>query len=108
MTLSPTHERRSHSDHSDGRLTLILHIQPGAKQTEVAGLHGDSLKIRLAAAPVEGAANVALVAFLAKVFGVRQRQVILKQGNKSRRKVIEIIEPMRGPQVLFNATHSDD
>ena len=83
-------------------------IQPGAKQTEVAGLHGDSLKIRLAAAPVEGAANVALVAFLAKVFGVRQRQVILKQGNKSRRKVIEIIEPMRGPQVLFNTTHSDD
>jgi uncharacterized protein (TIGR00251 family) len=78
-------------------LTLILHVQPGAKRTEVAGLHGDALKIKLAAAPVEGAANAALVAFLAEVFGVPQRQVILKQGNKSRRKVIEIIQAVRGP-----------
>ncbi|MHB1301370.1 MAG: DUF167 domain-containing protein, partial [Burkholderiales bacterium] len=38
-------------------ITLTLHVQPGAKKTEVAGLHGDALKIRLAAPPVEGKAN---------------------------------------------------
>jgi hypothetical protein len=101
MTSSPTHERWSRRDQGGGRLTLILHIQPGAKRTEVAGLHGDALKIRLAAAPVEGAANAALVAFLAEVFDVPQRQVILKQGNKSRRKVMEIIQAVRGPEFLF-------
>jgi uncharacterized protein (TIGR00251 family) len=108
MTPSPTHERWSSKDQGGGRLTLILHVQPGAKRTEVVGLHGDALKIKLAAAPVEGAANAALVAFLAEVFGVRQRQVILKQGNKSRRKVIEIIQAVGGPEVLFRQTQVSD
>lgn len=71
-------------------------------------MHGDALKIKLAAAPVEGAANAALVAFLAEVFGVPQRQVILKQGNKSRRKVIEIIQAVREPEVLFRQTQVSD
>ena len=42
---------------ADGHITLTLHIQPGAKKTEFAGLHGDALKIRLAAPPVDGKAN---------------------------------------------------
>ena len=108
MTSSPTHQPWSSTDHGGARLTLILHIQPGAKQTEVAGLHGEALKIRLAAAPVEGAANAALVAFLADVFGVPQRQVVLKQGSKSRRKVIEVIQAVRGPEVLFRQIHDED
>jgi uncharacterized protein len=108
MTSSPTHQPWSSTDQGGARLTLILHIQPGAKRTEVAGLHGDALKIRVAAAPVEGAANAALMAFLAEVFGVPQCQVILKQGNKSRRKVIEIIQAVRGPEVLFRQTQVSD
>jgi uncharacterized protein len=108
MTSSPTHNGWCCSDLGGGRLTLILHIQPGAKRTEVVGLHGDALKIRIAAAPVEGAANAALVAFLAEVFGVPQRQVILRQGNKSRRKVIEVIQAVRGPEVLFRQIHDGD
>ena len=44
---------------ADGRITLTLHIQPGAKKTEFGGLHGDALKIRLAAPPVDGKANAA-------------------------------------------------
>ena len=40
-----------HQRGGDGRLLLTLHIQPGAKKTEVCGLHGDALKIRLAAPP---------------------------------------------------------
>ena len=89
------------SDNDGQRLTLTLHIQPGAKRTEAAGLHGDALKIRQAAPPVEGKANAALLQFLAMVFGVPLRQVILKQGAKSRRKVVEVQQSLVGPEVLF-------
>ncbi|HKX52856.1 MAG TPA: DUF167 domain-containing protein [Nitrosospira sp.] len=91
------------SDSTGERLTLILHVQPGAKRTEAVGLHGDALKIKLAAPPAEGAANAALVEFLAGVFGVPQRQVILRQGARSRRKIVEIREAVQGPEALFSA-----
>ncbi|MFH2134118.1 MAG: DUF167 domain-containing protein [Pseudomonadota bacterium] len=71
-------------------LTLTLHVQPGAKRSEVAGLHGEALKIRLAAPPIEGRANAALCKFIAEIFGVTQRQVELKQGAQSRHKVVAI------------------
>jgi uncharacterized protein len=75
---------------ADGRITLTLHIQPGAKKTEFAGLHGDALKIRLAAPPVDGKANEALLKFLAEVLHLPKSAVILKSGQTSRRKVLEV------------------
>lgn len=86
----------------ENNLILNLHVQPGAKNTVAAGLHGDALKIKLAAVPLEGRANAALVKFLAKHFDVPIGQVILKQGEQSRRKVIVIQCPGSGPEVLFN------
>lgn len=71
-------------------LTLTLHVQPGAKRTELAGLHGEALKVRLAAPPIEGRANEALLRFIADIFGVPLRQVELKQGGQSRHKVVAI------------------
>jgi uncharacterized protein (TIGR00251 family) len=73
------------------QVTLTLHIQPGAKKTEVAGVHGDALKIRLAAPPVDGKANAALVAFVAERLGLAKSAVSLKSGQTSRRKVIEVL-----------------
>ena len=70
--------------------TLTLHIQPGAKKTEVAGVHGDALKIRLAAPPVDGKANAALIAFVADRLGLAKSAVSLKSGQTSRRKVLEV------------------
>jgi uncharacterized protein len=75
---------------ADGRITLTLHIQPGAKKTEFAGLHGDALKIRLAAPPVDGKANEALVRFVADTLGLAKSSVQLKSGQTSRRKVLEV------------------
>jgi uncharacterized protein (TIGR00251 family) len=75
----------------NGKITLTLHIQPGAKKTEVAGLYGDALKIRLAAPPVDGKANAALIAFVADRLGVARSAVSLKSGQTSRRKVIEVL-----------------
>jgi uncharacterized protein len=75
---------------SDGRITLTLHVQPGAKRTEVSGLHGDALKIRLAAPPVDGKANETLIGFIADRLGVAKSAVRLKSGQTSRRKVLEV------------------
>lgn len=88
------------SDAGGERLVLTLHVQPGAKRSEVAGPHGDALKIKLAAPPVEGVANAALLAFFAEIFNVPQRQVTLKHGARSRRKVIEILNPPQGPEAI--------
>lgn len=78
---------------SPGLLSLTLHIQPGAKKTEIAGLHGDALKIRLAAPPVDGKANSALLAFIAGQLDLPRARVSLKSGLTSRRKVVEITDP---------------
>jgi uncharacterized protein (TIGR00251 family) len=75
---------------ADGRITLTLHIQPGAKKTEFAGLHGDALKIRLAAPPVDGKANEALIKFVAETLKLPKSAVNLKSGQTSRRKVLEV------------------
>jgi len=75
---------------ADGRITLTLHIQPGAKKTEFAGLHGNALKIRLAAPPVDGKANEALIKFVAETLKLPKSAVNLKSGQTSRRKVLEI------------------
>jgi uncharacterized protein (TIGR00251 family) len=75
---------------TDGRITLTLHIQPGAKKTEFAGLHGDALKIRLAAPPIDGKANEALIKFVAETLKLPKSAVNLKSGQTSRRKVLEV------------------
>lgn len=78
---------------NDRSATLTLHIQPGAKKTEIAGMHGESLKIRLAAPPVDGKANAALLLFLAERLGVAKSGILLKSGQTSRHKVLEILAP---------------
>lgn len=75
---------------ADGAITLTLHIQPGAKRTEFAGLHGDALKIRLAAPPLEGRANACLIEFMADFCGLAKRDVSLLSGESSRHKVLRI------------------
>jgi uncharacterized protein (TIGR00251 family) len=82
-------------------ITLTLHIQPGAKHSEIAGLHGEALKIRLAAPPAEGRANEALLKFIAELFGVPVRQVELKQGAQSRHKVVAVTGSKTEPERLL-------
>jgi uncharacterized protein (TIGR00251 family) len=84
-------------------ITLTLHVQPGAKRSEIAGLHGDALKIRLAAPPIEGRANEALLKFIAKLFDVPLRQVELKRGEQSRHKVILVQRSRVEPDSIIAA-----
>lgn len=77
--------------HSAGPDVIVhLHIQPGAKKTEIVGPHGDALKIRLAAPPVDGKANAALLAFIAKKVGVGRTGIELVSGQSARSKRLRI------------------
>lgn len=79
-----------HGDSRSGPITLDVHVQPGASRTEVCGEHGGRLKIRLAARPVNGEANRALVEFLADRLAVPQRNIQLVRGQSSRAKCLQI------------------
>jgi len=71
-------------------ITLRLRVQPRASRTEVAGSHGDALRIRVAAPPVDGEANDELVRFLAKLLGVRRSAVTIVSGTSSRSKIAAV------------------
>ncbi len=69
---------------------LKLHVVPGARQTAVAGLHGERIKIKVAAPPEKGRANEALLEFLARALKVPRQAVHLTSGATSRAKVVAI------------------
>jgi hypothetical protein len=69
---------------------ITLHVQPRASRTEISGTYGDALKVRLAAPPVDGAANEALVRFIADRLGVPVRAVTLERGITSREKTVTV------------------
>lgn len=81
-------------------LIIDLHAQPGARQSEFAGVHGDALKVRIQAPPVDGKANKALLRFLADAFGVTLKQVTLVQGESNRRKRVRIESVSHFPDAL--------
>lgn len=80
-------------------LILDCHLQPKASKDEFAGLHGERLKIRLTAPPVEGKANAHLLAFLGKAFGVAKSQVELLSGELNRQKRVRIQTPQKLPEL---------
>ncbi|HEX4910347.1 MAG TPA: DUF167 domain-containing protein [Permianibacter sp.] len=71
-------------------MTLAVHVQPRASRNAVVGWHGDALKVALTAPPVDGAANAALLAFIAGHFGLRRSQVSLLRGDSSRQKLLAL------------------
>jgi len=75
---------------TDGAITLDLHVQPGARETAPAGLHGGIPKIRVASPPADGKANRELTRFLARAAGVPPSRVTVMSGHASRRKVVRI------------------
>ena len=80
-------------------LLLDCHLQPKASKDEFAGLHGERLKIRISAPPIDGRANAQLLAFIAKAFGVAKSQVSLDSGDSSRQKRVRIQAPRQLPEL---------
>ena len=81
-------------------LIIDCHLQPKASKDEFAGLHGERLKIRLTAPPIEGKANAQLLAFLGKAFGVAKSLVTLESGELNRQKRVRIHHPQKLPLAL--------
>lgn len=91
-----------HLDPRNGTLMLQLHIQPGASRTEIAGQHGSRLKLRVSAPPVDGAANRAIVDFLAERLSVARGSVRVVRGLASREKTVAVADARSlGPGALI-------
>ena len=75
---------------SENCFIIALYCQPGAKNTEVQGEHDGRLKIRLAAPPIEGKANEALIQWLSKTLEIKRSQIELLAGDLSRLKRVKI------------------
>ena len=69
---------------------MVIHVVPRARLTRVAGRHGDTIKIRIAAPPVDGAANAELVRFLAEQLKVPRGAVTVVSGTSGRRKTVSV------------------
>lgn len=72
-------------------VVVRVHVQPGAGRSAIVGRHGDSLKVRVAAAPVDGRANAAAIALIASALGVEESAVEIVSGDRSRLKRLRVV-----------------
>jgi len=90
--------------HWDGEdLILCVHVQPRASSDSIVGPHGDALKVRITAPPVEGRANAHLIRFLARAFGVPKSSIRLLSGRSGRDKRLRIPRPRSLPAGIDRA-----
>lgn len=87
--------RRDGSD-----LVIELRVQPRASRSRIEGLHGERLRVRLKAPPVDGRANEALVELLAETFSVPRARVRIEHGVASRDKRVRIVGTGTAPSAL--------
>ena len=106
MAIAPSDSFPCLSIRGDGVL-LQLSVMPNARRTEVDGLHDGALRVRLAAPPIDGRANEALIAWLAKSLGVPKRDVEVLRGESSRRKQVAIAVSHDVAAAWLNAMLSD-
>lgn len=80
----------------NNQVCLKLLVQPKAKRTCIVGVHGDMLKLAVAAPPVDGKANKQVISFFSDIFGIRKSTIKILSGQHSRKKtcLIEELEEM--------------
>lgn len=92
----------------DGSVRFAVRVQPRASRTGIDGFHGEAVRVRVHAAPVDGAANAAVVAVLAGSFGLRTRDVRIVSGATGRQKVVEITgRSVAELEAIVNATRRE-
>lgn len=84
-------EQRSRPETSNAPIRVLVHVQPRASRSEIVGLHGAAIKVRLTAPPVDNAANEELVALLTRVLGLPRGAVRVVAGARGRSKVVEVV-----------------
>jgi uncharacterized protein (TIGR00251 family) len=83
-----------------GGVRIAVQITPNAKKTEVVGVQGDALKLKLQAQPIEGKANEALIKYLAGVLSVPRSAVAITHGHTNKRKLIEVVSATLTPEAV--------
>lgn len=74
----------------DDGVLIRIHLQPRASRTEICGIHGDELKVRVTSPPVDDAANRLCIEFFAGILKVAKSRVVISAGSRSRHKTIRI------------------
>jgi len=87
----PPQKSRFRDKDAPDEVTLSVRIQPRASKNEAVRLENGGLKIRLTAPPVDGAANEALVKFLAHAFSIAKSRVEIVSGHTSRDKIVRVV-----------------
>ena len=104
MSADPATTRQAHAQPwcrwEGGDLFLAIHVQPRARRDEFVGAHGDALKIRLTAPPVEGQANEQLLRFIANALHIPTARVTLVGGTTARAKRLRVAGPLKIPKEL--------
>lgn len=86
-----TGQRSRTEQASSGHTRVLVHVQPRASRSEIVGLHGAAIKVRLTAPPVDNAANEELVALLTRALGLPRGAVRIVAGARGRSKVVEVV-----------------
>lgn len=71
-------------------IELNLHVQPGGRRNEILGTHGDALKLRIHAPPVDGKANEMIIEFFSEELGIAKKNIEILRGHTSRQKTLRI------------------
>jgi uncharacterized protein (TIGR00251 family) len=88
--VNPTEAGRGCQPSDETGTVFPVRVVPKASRSEIVGSEGGTLKVRIAAPPVKGKANKALVKLLAKTLGVSGSQVEIISGHKTRRKTVRV------------------
>ena len=89
----------------DGALLLTVYVQPKASRNRIAGRHGDAVKLAITAPPVDGKANAAVIAFVAKFFRIAKSRVTIHSGQQSRTKRLLLNGPTLAEAEELLAAH---
>lgn len=92
---------KSHYQWQGQDLILHCHLQPKAAQDEIVGIHGDRLKLRITAPPVDGKANDHLIKWFSKLFKVAKSDIDILQGELGRQKTLRIRAPKTLPTAAY-------
>jgi len=85
---------------NDGTIRLKVFIQPNASCDEIVGPHGDAIKIRVSAKPIDGEANKHLIKYLAKCFNIKNSQIKICSGQNSRHKILDLTTTNPIPEIF--------
>lgn len=81
-------------------MKLKVFIQPNAKNNQIIGYHGDAIKIKIKAPPIDNEANETLVKFLSELLNIPQKNISLLRGQTGKNKLIEISTDLSNEQIL--------